>query len=127
MVNRNVTLAGDDKPRGNKSQGWLQSDKDAHKAMWQLGVKHPSALAVLRFMVSRMQRGTNGVVMSATTLARQMGLSVRTVQGTIAILRDSKFLQVLKMGSTNVYIINARIAWQGERGFRYASQCTHHA
>lgn len=107
--------------RGNKSQGWLQSDKAAHQAMWKLGIKHPMALSVLHFMVSKLSRGTNGVVISAAALAKQMGIAPRTVQNTIAVLRDCKFVQVLKSGNVNVYIINSRVAWQGERGMRHAS------
>lgn len=123
---KNVTLlppAGEEvqDPRGNRSQGWLQSDKAAHQAMWKLGVKHPLALAVLHFMVSKLSRGTNGVVISAAALAKQMGIAPRTVQNTIAVLRDCKFVQVLKSGNVNVYIINSRVAWQGDRGMRFAS------
>lgn len=122
MSGTNVTLPDpDDEPRGNKLQGWVQTDKAAHKSMWQLGVKHPTALTVLHFMVSKMQRGTNGIVMSAQALSEQIGVSSRTVQSAIAVLRDSKFVQVLKSGNTNVYIINSQVAWQGSRGFRFAS------
>jgi hypothetical protein len=110
-----------DDPRGNRSQGWVQTEKKAHQAMWKLGVKHPMALSVLHFMVSRLNRGTNGVVISANALSQQMGISTRTVQTTIAVLRDCKFVQVLKTGNTNIYIINSQIAWQGERGQRFSS------
>ena len=122
---KNITLPSEadkvEESRGNKSQGWLQSDKAAHQAMWKLGTKHPMALAVLHFMVSKLSRGTNGIVISAATLARQMGIAPRTVQKTIVVLRDCKFVQVLKSGNVNVYIINSRVAWQGERGMRHAS------
>jgi tetrahydromethanopterin S-methyltransferase subunit H len=122
MSGTNVTLPNpDDEARGNRLQGWVQTDKAAHKSMWQLGVKHPTALTVLHFMVSKMQRGTNGIVMSAQALSDQIGISSRTVQSAISVLRDSKFVQVLKSGNTNVYIINSQVAWQGSRGFRYAS------
>lgn len=119
----NITLPheDDEELRGNKSQGWLQSDKAAHQAMYKLGLKHPMALSVLHFMVYKLSRGTNGLVISAATLAKQMGISQRTVQNTIVILRDCKFVQVLKSGNVNVYIINSRVAWQGERGARYAA------
>jgi hypothetical protein len=115
----NITLPPDG--RGNKTQGWLQSDKDAHKAMWQLGVKHPSALAVLHFMISKMSRGTNGVVISAAAMSRQMGISARTAQAAVAVLQQNKFVQILKSGNANVYVINSKVAWQGHRGMRYAS------
>ena len=117
----NITIPSDADPRGNRSQGWLQSDKDAHKMMWQLGLKHPSALAVLHFMISKMSRGANGIIISAPALARQVGLSERTVKAAVAVLRESQFVQVLKTGNTNAYIINSKVAWQGARGLRYAS------
>lgn len=117
----NITLPPEEDGRGNKGQGWLQSDKDAHKAMWKLGVKHPSALSVLHFMISKMSRGTNGVVISAAALSRQMGISPRTAQGAVAVLQEKRFVQILKTGNANVYIINSKVAWQGHRGLRYAS------
>lgn len=117
----NITLPPEDQLRGNKTRGWLQSDKDVHKAMWQLGVKHPSALAVLHFMISKMARGTNGVIISAAALSRQMGISPRTAQGAVAVLQQNRFVQILKTGNANAYIINSKVAWQGHRGMRYAS------
>ena len=121
---KNVTLPAvldEGDPRGNRVQGWTQTDQKAHKAMWQLGVKHPIAISVLHFMVSKLNRGTSGVVMSAGTIASEMGVSARTVQSAVATLRDCKFLQVLKTGNTNVYIINSQVAWRGDRGNRFAS------
>lgn len=115
----NITLPKKD-GRGN-SQGWLQADKKAHQAMWQLGLKHPMALAVLHFLTSRMDRGTNGVVMSAQALAQTMGIAQRTVQNSIKILDDARFIQILKSGKSNVYVINHQVAWQGSRGMRHAS------
>lgn len=118
----NVTVPeAKDETRGNPSQGWLQSDKSAHKQMWQLGLKHPMALAVLHFMISKLQRGTSGIIISAPALARQMNISERSAKSATAILRDMKFVQILKSGNTNVYIVNSRVAWQGNRGMRYAS------
>ena len=120
MTNITLPKEGDEK-RGNKEQGWLQSDKGAHKAMWKLGVKHPSALAVLHFMISKMSRGTNGVLISAAALSRQMGISPRTAQSAVAVLQEKSFVQIFKTGNSNVYIINSKVAWQGHRGMRYAS------
>lgn len=115
----NITLPKKD-GRG-VSQGWLQSDKKAHQAMWQFGIKNPSALSLLHYFLSQMDRGTNGVVMSALAIASVTGISQRTVQGAIKALSEAKFIQVLKSGKSNVYVINNQIAWQGKRGARYAS------
>lgn len=103
------------------SQGWLQVDKLTHQKMWQFGIKNPTALMVLHFLTSRLNRGSNGVVMSYAAIAQAMGVADRTVIRAIPALADAKFLQILKSGKSNVYIINSRVAWQGERGARYTS------
>lgn len=120
MAGKNITVPGEEGP-GNHTQGWIQSDKDAHKAMWQLGVKHPSALAVLHFMISKLNRGAGGIAISAPALARAMSISERTAKSAVGILRDARFVQILKTGNTNIYIVNSKVAWQGKRGMRYAT------
>jgi hypothetical protein len=121
MVTPNIALV-DDRERGpgNQMQGWVQNDKESHSHMWKLGVKHPTALAVLHFMISRLNRGAAGIVISAPAMARAMGISERTAKSATAILKDKKFVQILKSGNTNVYIVNSRVAWQGPRGARHA-------
>jgi hypothetical protein len=117
MNTKNISL-----PDGRGvTQGWLQSDKKAHQAMWQFGLKNPTGIAVLHFLTSRLNRGTNGVVISYEAISQAMGIAKRTAQNSIASLADAKFLQVLKSGKSNVYIINSQVAWQGVRGMRYAA------
>lgn len=115
----NLTLPEDDS-RG-QVQGWLQVDKRAHQKMWQFGLKNPTGLAVLHFLTSRLHRGTNGVVMSYAAMAQAMGIADRTAKTAIAALSEAKFIQILKSGKSNVYIINSQVAWQGKRGGRFAS------
>ncbi|SEF14562.1 MULTISPECIES: replication/maintenance protein RepL [Pseudomonadota] len=115
----NLTLPEDDS-RGHV-QGWLQVDKRAHQKMWQFGLKNPTGLAVLHFLTSRLNRGTNGVVMSYAAMAQAMGIADRTAKTAIAALAEAKFIQILKSGKSNVYIINSQVAWQGKRGGRFAA------
>lgn len=91
--------------------------------MWQFGVLpgNSMALAVLHFMTSRLHRGTNAVVMSHTAIAALMAISDRTVRTATQNLAKANFIQILKSGSSNVYVINHRVAWQGKRGARFAA------
>jgi len=116
----NVTLPNEADARG-QVQGWLQVDKRVHQKMWQFGLKNPTALAVLHFLTSRLRRGTNGVVMSYAAMAEAMGIAERTTKTAIAALAEAKFIQILKSGKSNVYIINSQVAWQGKRGARFAA------
>ncbi|MFB7000852.1 MULTISPECIES: replication/maintenance protein RepL [Bacillati] len=117
----NVTLPKDDDDHRGNVQGWLQVDKRAHQKMWQFGLKNPTGLAVLHFLTSRLTRGSNGVVMSYAAMASAMGIADRTAKTAIAALADARFIQVLKSGKSNVYIINSQVAWQGRRGARFAA------
>jgi hypothetical protein len=36
-------------------------------------------------------------------------------------LVDHNFVQIIKAGGVSVYVVNSRVAWQGERGARYAA------
>lgn len=121
LPNQNDMTSDGPTPGNQGPQGWLQSDKQSHEAMWKLGTKYPTALAVLHFMISKLARGASGVIISAPAMARQMGISERSAKAAVAVLRDMKFVQILKSGNTNAYIVNSRVAWQGKRGFRYAS------
>ena len=94
----------------------MQVEKKVHQKMWKFGLKNPTALSVLHFLTSRLHRGTNGVVMSYAAMASAMGIAERTAKTAVAALADARFLQILKSGKSNVYIINAQVAWQGERG-----------
>ena len=115
----NVSLPDAD-GRGQQ-QGWLQVDKKVHQKMWQFGLKNPTALSVLHFLTSRLHRGTNGVVMSYAAMAAAMGIADRTAKTAVAALADARFIQILKSGKSNVYIINSQVAWQGARGARFAA------
>jgi len=115
----NITLPKQNK--GNFTQGWLQVDKLTHQKMWQFGLKKPAALSVLMFLTSRLNRGTNGVIMSYKAISETMGISESTSKRAINDLSKAKFIQVLKSGSANIYVINSRVAWQGKRGQRYAN------
>lgn len=106
-----------------QQQGWLMSDKKAHQAMWQFGVKpgNGTSILVLHFLTSRLHRGTNAVVMSFDAIAKTMNLTDKTIKTAIKKLAEAKFIQILKTGKSNVYVINHQVAWQGARGARFAA------
>lgn len=114
-----ITLMG--QQPGNVKQGWVQSDKLAHDAMWKVGMQNTIALPLLHYMVAHIKRGTNGMIVSAETLSRDLDVTTRTIQKAVAVLKQWNFVQVLKSGNANVYIINSQVCWQGNRGMRHAT------
>ena len=122
MLSKNVTLPDGEDARGNV-QGWLQVE-EKRTGRWRFGAKNGTALAVLHLLTGRLNRGTNAVIMSHEAIASALGITSRTARDSTKKLEAAKFVQVLKSGTSNVYVINSRVAWQGVRGMRHASfQC----
>lgn len=120
MSKTNVSVHHGEDARGNV-QGWLQVEKRAHRQMAIFGAKNGTALAVLHLLTARLNRGTNAVIMSHETIAAQLGITSRTAKDATKKLEAARFVQVLKTGTSNVYVINSRVAWQGVRGMRHAA------
>lgn len=115
MVNAVVPLG--EKPA---TFGWLQFEKKALKELQDLAIRSPASMGTLMYMVNRMSR-SNALVVSQQAIAGELGISRQTVNGAIRFLVEHNFVQVIKAGGNSVYVVNSRVAWQGERGARYAA------
>lgn len=115
MVNAVVPLG--EKP---PTFGWLQFEKKAIAELQKLAMKSPAAMGALMYLVNHMSR-SNALVVSQTAIAEGIGASRQTVNGAIRYLVEHNFVQVVKAGGATVYVVNSRVAWQGERGARYAA------
>jgi DNA-binding transcriptional regulator YhcF (GntR family) len=109
-------------PLGEKAPtfGWLQFEKKALKELQVLAIKSPAAMGTLMYMVNRMSR-SNALVVSQQAMADELGIKRESVNRAIKHLVDHNFLQVIKAGGASVYVVNSRVAWQGNRGERYAA------
>lgn len=116
MVNAVVPL---EKEKPN-TYGWLQFEKRAMKELEVLAVKSPAAMGTLMYMVNRMSR-TNALVVSQKAIAKALGLSLKSIGNSVKLLTDHHFIQTIKVGNTSIYVVNSKVAWQGERGARYAA------
>jgi len=115
MVNAVVPLG--EKPA---TFGWLQFEKKAMKELQVLAIKSPVAMGTLMYMVNRMSR-SNALVVSQQAIANELGIKRESVNRAIRHLTDHNFVQVIKAGGASVYVVNSRVAWQGDRGARYAA------
>lgn len=109
-------------PLGEKPAtfGWLQFEKKALKELQTLAIKSPAAMGTLMYMVNRMSR-SNALVVSQQAIADELGIKRESVNRAIKHLTEHNFVQVIKAGGASVYVVNSRVAWQGDRGARYAA------
>lgn len=116
MVNAVVPL-GKEKP---STFGWLQLEKKAAKELQSLAIRSPAAMGTLMYMVNHMSR-SNALVVSQKAMAKELGISLKSVGNSVKLLALHHFIETIKVGNTSVYVVNSRVAWQGERGARYAA------
>lgn len=100
--------------------GWLQFEKKGMRELQTLAMSHPAAMGTLMYMCTTMSR-SNALVVSQKAIGEAIGATRETVNKAIKLLTTHNFIQVLKAGGNTVYVVNSRVAWQGERGARYAA------
>ena len=77
-------------------------------------------MGTLMYLVNHMSR-SNALVVSQTAIAEGIGGKRGTVNKALKYLVDHNFIQIIKAGGVSIYVVNSRVAWQGERGARYAA------
>lgn len=100
--------------------GWLQFEKKGLQELQRLAIKAPAAMGVLLYLANNMSR-SNALAVSQKAIAKKVGLSVRSVAGAINTLENRNFVEIIKVGNMNIYRVNSRVAWQGNRGERFAA------
>ena len=113
---RAVVTTEKDKP---STYGWLQLEKKAAKELQSLAIKSPAAMGTLLYLVNNMGRD-NALIVSQKAIAAALGLSLKSVGNSVKLLDQHHFIEAIKVGNMTVYKVNSRVAWQGNRGARFA-------
>lgn len=99
---------------------FVQFNKEAYKAEDWLMAKSPIAYRIFKFLINNMDH-YNAVICSYKVLQETFDVSQATVARAIKILKDKKYVEVYKSGTSNVYAINKNIAWNSwGTNFKYA-------
>jgi hypothetical protein len=82
--------------------------------------ENKTAVQVFTWILKHMDK-RNALVVSQVALAESFGVTERSIRYSIAYLKEKKALTVLKSGNTNIYAVNAQIAWKSDaNGKKYA-------
>lgn len=98
--------------RAKKSpfKNFVQVNKDVYKAEDWLMAKSPIAYRIFRFLVNGMD-DYNAVICSYQVLMETFDVSKPTITRAIKLLKDKKYIDVYKSGTSNVYAMNKNIVW----------------
>ena len=82
--------------------------------------ENPTAAKVFTWLLKQMDR-RNALVISQQALAKALDVSRMTIHTSTKYLKEKKAVDVLKSGNTNIYAVNAQIAWKADaNGKKYA-------
>ena len=93
-----------------KNRDFVMLYRREKAAMLDLGKQDPTASVLLNFLILHMDTD-NCLIVSGETIAEYLEWSLRTVRSKIKVLYDMKLIDILKSGNTNIYCVNANIAW----------------
>lgn len=100
--------------------GYYMMSRAAEKNLRALQRENSSASLVFSVIRENMQIGTNAVTVSNEALAKILGMSTRTIARATKHLKDNNYVQVIKIGTTNTYVVNEQVAFAGSAGQRKA-------
>jgi len=99
-----------EKEEQEKNQNFIQLYREHMTELRWLMTKHAFASNLLFFIIEHMDN-RNALACSYNLLCEYFEVSRMTIYRAIKILKDNGFIDVLKMGNSNVYVINQQLAW----------------
>lgn len=102
------------------SGGYYMMSRAAEKHLRALQKANPTAALVFSVIRENMQIGTSAVTVSNTALCKITGKSRATITRAISHLSTHRYVQIIKTGTTNTYVVNEQIAFAGSPGQRKA-------
>lgn len=100
--------------------GYYMMSRAAEKNLRALQIANPAAALVFSVIREHMQIGTNAVAISNTALCKIIGRSRATVTRAIKHLSEHHYVDIVKIGTTNTYVVNEQVAFAGSAGQRKA-------
>lgn len=97
---------------GRVNHNFVQLTVDYLPEWRALTRKNPVAAEILFFMIEHMGKGHNALVISQATMMELTGRSRSTVSRAVRELKEARWIDVVQVGTTSAYAVNARVAWR---------------
>ena len=93
-----------------KNMDFVQVSRAELRAIADLGAKSSLALDLLMVLAQSMVK-QNAVMISFKAMEQILGKSRPTLDRAVRLLREDKWIQVVKVGTANAYILNSAVFW----------------
>jgi len=97
-------------PEERKNLNFVQFDRRAMRQHRELIRKSPLAAEILSFLIESMDR-TNAIICSYKVLQEITGYKRSSIANAIKILKDDLWIQFIKIGTANAYVVNSAAFW----------------
>ena len=105
------------KPTPRPPVSFLQIERSALLPWERLIATDAVAARVFLLLMHNMNR-RNAIVISQATLAKMLDVTTRTVQRALKLLRESNWIQQVKVGNMTVLVVSHAVAWTDARELR---------
>ncbi|HGS8738445.1 TPA: replication/maintenance protein RepL [Enterococcus faecalis] len=97
--------------RAKKNFNFVQIEKRSLRLVRELYDQNATAGKLL-FILAEKMNNQNALVCSYETMSKITGLGRTALYKAIRYLKDNNWIQVIKVGTANAYVINSRVFWQ---------------
>ena len=101
-----------------KNIDFVQISPETFSNFSELTKKNPISAQILFFLIQNMAAHNNAVSVSYTALQEILGYSRPILTKAIKTLENDRYIEVIKQGTSNVYVINEKVAWRKARNQR---------
>lgn len=105
--------------KSKKNSNFIMMYRDHMPEMRWLMKKSGIASSILNFIMEHMD-GRNALACSYQVFIDYFEISKATVQRAIKLLYENGFIDILKSGTSNIYVVNKEIvwcSWENQKGF----------
>lgn len=102
-----------------KNPAFVQIQREAMPAIGRLAEKHPSAFQIIWHLADKCSR-QNAVCITQQALAKRLNLNIQTIKIAIRYLAENNWIEIIKIGKTNAYVLNSRVVWKTDITGRWA-------
>jgi hypothetical protein len=116
----------EDNKRGNASRknkvqgGYYMMSREAEKNIRDLQRSNATACLVFSVIREHMQIGSNAITVSNDALCRILNKSRSTIARSTKYLAKNNYVQIVKSGNLNTYVVNEQVAFAGSPNQRKA-------
>jgi len=96
--------------RNSPFSDFYQTNRGHSKELLWLAINQPKAHGILILLLEHMDE-YNALMCSYQVLQDALNVSYKTISRGIAVLKEKGFIAIFKSGTSNVYVVNNRLAW----------------